>query len=380
MRVLIAPASFKGSLSATAAAEAMAEGATRAAVEGTLTLDLVPLADGGEGTVDAVRRARGGWLRSARVRDPLGRPVAASYLLLDDGTAVIEMAAASGLPLLAAHERDPLRASTHGTGDLMRAALDAGARRLTVGVGGSATVDGGAGMAQALGVRLLDADGHDLPPGGEALRRLARIDPTGLQPVFRDLEIDVLCDVQNPLVGPDGAAPVFGPQKGATPEMVVVLDSALANLGAILERDLGRPVAAAAGAGAAGGLAAGLVGFLGARLRPGIDVIMELLDVRRHIGDADLVLSGEGQLDGQTVGGKVIAGLAREAAAAGVPLVAVAGRVTPEARALYSRGLSAAFSLADGPRTLADCEAHAADLLSRATENAVRLWLVRPSP
>ena len=185
-----------------------------------LTLDLVPLADGGEGTVDAVQRARGGWRRSARVRDPLGRPVEASYLLLDDGTAVIEMAAASGLPLLAPHERDPLRASTHGTGDLMRAALAAGARRLTIGVGGSATVDGGAGMAQALGVRLLDADGHDLPPGGEALRRLARIDPTGLQPAFRDLEIDVLCDVQNPLVGPEGAAPVFGPQKGATPEMV----------------------------------------------------------------------------------------------------------------------------------------------------------------
>jgi glycerate kinase len=354
----------------------MALGVRRAAPDASaVTLDLVPLADGGEGTVDAVRRARGGALRPARVSDPLGRPVDASFLLLDDGTAVLEMAAASGLPLLAVHERDPMRASTDGTGELMRAALEAGARRLVIGVGGSATVDGGAGMVQALGVRLLDAQGRDLPPGGEALRRLAHIDLTGLQSQFRDLEIEVLCDVQNPLVGPHGAAPVFGPQKGATPAMVATLDSALARLGTVLERELGRPVAAAVGAGAAGGLAAGLAGFLGAALRPGIDVILDLLDVRQHVGAADLVLSGEGQLDGQTVGGKVIAGLARVVAAAGAPLVAVAGRVTPDAGALYGQGLTAAFSLADGPRTLDDCQEHAPELLARATENAMRLWL-----
>jgi glycerate kinase len=377
VHVLIAPAPFKGSLSAAAAAEAMVEGAHRAAQElgHPLELDVVPLADGGEGTVDAVQRARGGTLRHARVRDPLGRPIEAAYLLLDDGTAVLEMAAASGLPLLAPQERDPLRASTHGTGDLIAAALDAGARRLIIGVGGSATVDGGAGMAEALGVRLLDDAGHPLPPGGGALLRLAHVDLSGLHPGLREVESDVLCDVQNPLVGPHGAARVFGPQKGATPAMVETLDSALGRLGEVLERAVGRPLAQVPGAGAAGGLAAGLAGFLGARLRPGIDVILDLLDVPRRLRAADLALTGEGQLDQQTSGGKVIAGLALAAHEAGVPVVAIAGRVVPQARELYTRGLHAAFSLADGPRSLEECEAHGADLLARASENVLRLWL-----
>ena len=377
MHALIAPAPFKGSLSAAAAAEAMVEGARRAAHElgHPLALDVVPLADGGEGTVDAVQRARGGTLRYARVRDPLGRPIEAAYLLLDDGTAVVEMAAASGLPLLAAQERDPLRASTHGTGDLIAAALDAGARRLVIGVGGSATVDGGAGMAEALGVRLLDDAGHPLPPSGGALLGLAHVDLLALRPGLRDVEIDVLCDVQNPLCGPNGAARVFGPQKGATPAMVETLDAGLGRLGEVLEREVGRPLAQMPGAGAAGGLAAGLAGFLGARLRPGIDVILDLLDVPRRLRAADLALTGEGQLDRQTSGGKVIAGLARAADEAGVPVVAIAGRVVPQARELYTRGLRAAFSLADGPRSLEECEAHGAALLARASENVVRLWL-----
>jgi glycerate kinase len=377
VHALIAPAPFKGSLSAAAAAEAMVQGAHRAAQElgRSLALDVVPLADGGEGTVDAVQRARGGTLRHARVHDPLGRHIEAAYLLLDDGTAVVEMAAASGLPLLAPQERDPLRASTHGTGDLIAAALDAGARRLIIGVGGSATVDGGAGMAEALGVRLLDDTGDPLPPGGGALLRLAHVDLSGLHPGLREVEIDVLCDVQNPLVGPNGAARVFGPQKGATPAMVETLDAALGRLGEVLEREVGRPLAQMPGAGAAGGLAAGLAGFLGARLRPGIDVILDLLDVPRRLRTADLALTGEGQLDQQTSGGKVIAGLARAAHEAGVPVAAIAGRVVPEARELYTRGLCAAFSLADGPRSLEECEALGADLLARVSENVMRLWL-----
>lgn len=377
MRVLIAPASFKGSLSAAAAAEAIASGARRAArdLATDLDLDVVPLADGGEGTVEAVRRARGGALHEVRVRDPLGRPIAASYLLLDDGTAVLEMASASGLPLLSADERDPLRASTHGTGDLIAAAVAAGARRLVVGVGGSATVDGGAGMAQALGIRLLDAAGQELPPGGAALARLAEVDLAGLRPELRGLPIDVLCDVNNPLSGPRGAARIFGPQKGATPAMVETLDQALVRLGEVLERKLGLAIAGEPGAGAAGGLGAGLVAFLGARLQPGIEIIMELLDVPRRLEGVALVLSGEGQLDGQTAGGKVIAGLARAAQERGVPLVAIAGRVAPEAHELFAHGLSAAFSLADGPRTLAECERDGAALLARAAENVLRLWL-----
>lgn len=382
MRLLIAPASFKGSLSAADAAEAMAMGARRAAqaLERALNLDVVPLADGGEGTVDAVARARGGVRRVARVRDPLDRPIDAAYLLLDDGAAVIEMAAASGLPLLAPGERDPLRASTHGTGDLIAAAVEAGARRVVIGVGGSATVDGGAGMAEALGARLLDAAGQPLPPGGGALGQLARIDLSGLRSDVRGLEIDVLCDVRNPLTGPQGAARIFGPQKGATPAMVKMLDAALGHLGDLMARDLGIAVAAEPGAGAAGGLGAGLVAFLGAHLRPGIEVIMDLLDVPQRISTADLVLTGEGQIDGQTVGGKVIAGLVRVAHERGVPLVAIAGRVAPELEVLYARGLSAAFSLADGPRSLEECERDGAELLAHAAQNVLRLWLAARRP
>lgn len=377
MRLLIAPASFKGSLSATAAADAMAAGARSAAAQlgVSLILDIVPLADGGEGTVDAVQRARGGELRTATVRDPLGRPIVAAFLLLDDGTAVLEMASASGLPLLTTQERNPLAASTHGTGDLIAAALDAGARRLIIGVGGSATVDGGAGMAEALGATLWDADNRPLPPGGGALSRLTRVDLTGLRQDVLALPIDVLCDVRNPLAGPGGAARVFGPQKGATPAMVETLDAGLRHFGAMLERISGTPILTLPGAGAAGGLAAGLSALLGANLRPGIDVIMELLDVPARIKAADLVLSGEGQLDGQTADGKVIAGLIAASHEHGVALAAIAGRVTPEARVLLARGLTAAFSLADGPRSLDECEQYGAELLQRATENLVRLWL-----
>ena len=379
VRVLVAPASFKGSLSALAAAEAISAGARRAsaALGRSLVLDVVPLADGGEGTVEAVRQARGGSWRRASARDPLGRPVDAGYLLLDDGTAVIEMAAASGLPLLAANERDPLVASTHGTGDLMAAAAAAGAGRLVIGVGGSATVDGGAGMAEALGVRFLDTAGESLPRGGGALTRLSRIDVSGLSNRVRGLDVEVLCDVNNPLLGPLGAAAIFGPQKGATPAMVEALDAALYRLATVIDRDLGVSVVDMPGAGAAGGLAAGLVAFLDARLRPGIEVIMELLDVPGHMVGSDLVITGEGKLDGQTVGGKVIAGVARVAAGVGVPLVAIAGCVTPEASALYDRGVTASFSLADGPRSLEESERDVVELLQRVAENVVRLWLAR---
>lgn len=377
MRLVIAPASFKGSLSAAQAADALALGARQAARTMALALDLeiVPLADGGEGTVDAVRRARKGAYYTARARDPLMRPIDAGFLLLDDGAAVLEMAAASGLTLLVPDERDPLHASTHGTGDLMAAAAAAGARRLVIGVGGSATVDGGAGMAQALGIRLLDAEGLDLPPGGAALGNLAHVDVSGLAPIFRNLPIEVLCDVRNPLVGRLGAAEVFGPQKGAGPGDVQVLEAALHRLAHVVDRDLHLAIADLPAAGAAGGLAAGLFAFLGASLLPGIDVILDLLEFPGRLAGTDLVLTGEGQLDAQTSGGKVIAGLARLTAERGIPLVAIAGRVAPEARELYAAGLTAAFALADGPRSLDECRSAGAEMLARVSESVLRLWL-----
>ncbi|MGE5529189.1 MAG: glycerate kinase, partial [Patescibacteria group bacterium] len=264
MHIILAPDSFKGSLSARQAAEAMAAGARRAFPDAVLTL--VPMADGGEGTAEALLDATGGEKREITVCGPAGRPVRAFYGLLGDGkTAVLEMASASGLNLVPAGERNPLHTTTRGTGELILAALDAGARRVLIGIGGSATNDGGAGLAQALGYRLLDGDGRDLPPGGAALARLARLEAYGADPRLGSVEFVAACDVTNPLLGPEGASAVYGPQKGATPAMVAELDHALARFAEVVRRDLGLDVADMPGAGAAGGLGAGLVAFCRAR-------------------------------------------------------------------------------------------------------------------
>ena len=323
MRIVVAPQEFKGSLTAIQAAQAIADGLRRALPDAELVL--VPMADGGPGTVEAVVTAKGGRWQKTTVRGPLGATIDAAWGITDGDTAVIEMAAASGLVLMPEGQRDPRIASTYGTGQLIAAALAAGCRRIIVGMGGSATNDGGAGVAQALGARLLDDDARDLPPGGAALARLARIDVSGLDPRLRQARLFAATDVFNPLCGPQGASAVYGPQKGATPEMVRELDAALARYAAVLERDLGVRVLDVAGAGAAGGMGAGLVAFLGAEILPGAKLVADAVGLEQRMAGADLVIAGEGRLDSQTGFGKAPWEVARLAREAGLPVIAIAG-------------------------------------------------------
>jgi glycerate kinase len=326
MRVVVAPQEFKGSLTAREAAAAIADGVRDALPDAVI--DVVPMSDGGAGLVEAMLAARGGDLVTSSVHDPLMRPIAAAWgLVAPGGTAAIEMAAASGLVLLSAAERDPLAATTFGTGELIRAALERGCPQIIVGVGGSATVDGGAGAMQALGARLLDAHGRELPPGGGPLERLDRIDASTRAPRLAATEMLVACDVTNQLCGPRGAAAIFGPQKGASPAAVATLDAALRHLAAVVERDLGVDVVETAGGGAAGGLAAGLMAFAGATIAPGFDLVASAVGLEAKIVGADIVLTGEGRLDAQTAFGKTAAGVARMARVRGKPVAVVAGTI-----------------------------------------------------
>jgi glycerate kinase len=286
---------------------------------------------------------------------------------------VIEMAAASGLPLVPPERRDPRITTTWGTGELIRHALDQGCRRLLIGIGGSATNDGGAGMAQALGVHLLDAQGQELPPGGAALARLARIVADTLDPRLRDTIVQVACDVDNPLCGPNGASTIYGPQKGATPTMVRELDDALRHYASIVQRDLGVDVLDLPGAGAAGGLGAGLVAFLKAELLPGSRMVFDALHFDTHLAEADLVITAEGHLDTQTLRGKSVGAVATAARARGVPVIVVVGGVSNEEHLLYDMGISAIVPLPTHPMTLAEAMAEASPLVSRAAERALRL-------
>ena len=372
MRIVIAPNAFKGSLSALEAATAIGEGIRNAVPDAELVL--VPIADGGDGTVDALVAATQGERRTLRVRGPLGDPVDAEYGLIDGGsTAVIEMAKAAGLALVLKDKRDPRITTTYGVGELLQHAYDAGARHFVVGIGGSATNDGGAGMAQALGYHLLDERGLELPPGGLALKRLARIHVGGVHATWKRAEVEVACDVTNPLTGPRGASAVYGPQKGATPEMVAELDAALHHFAEIIRRDLGVDVEPLPGAGAAGGLGAGLMAFSGARLRPGAEMVMEALHLDERLTGAQLVITGEGRIDSQTARfGKGPAAVAHHAKNAGIPVVAIGGSIADETelRLLFD-GLEATVV---EPSALEDAMAQARPLLVRA---ATRLmWLV----
>ncbi len=375
MRIVVAPDSFKGSMTAAEAAQAMARGARRLWPEAEVIQ--VPMADGGEGTVQALVDATGGQRLTATVTGPLGEPVEAFFGILGDGeTAVIEMAAASGLPLVPPAQRNPLVTTTYGTGELIRLALDRGARRLIIGIGGSATNDGGAGMAQALGIRFLDAQGADLTPGGGALAQLDHIDMAGLDPRLKGFAITVACDVDNPLTGPRGAAAVFGPQKGATPEMVERLDQGLARLAEVMRRDLGRDVEQVPGAGAAGGLGGGLLGFLGATLRRGVEIVVEAANLPAKLAGADLCITGEGGTDFQTVRGKTPMGVAQAAKAHGVPVICISGGLGREYRQVYAVGIDAVTSMLPGPMALDEAMARGAELLEDATERALRLVAV----
>jgi glycerate kinase len=374
MRIVVAPDKFKGSLSASEAAEAIAHGV--AAVLPGADIDRVPMADGGEGTVAALVAATGGTIRDVVVSGPMGDPVSARFGLLGDGqTAVIEMAAASGLVLVPSAQRDPMRASTRGTGELIRAALAAGARRLIIGIGGSATNDGGAGMAQALGFRLLDAEGRELPPGGGALGQLDQIDASGRDRALDHLDVLVACDVDNPLCGPQGASAVYGPQKGATPAMVAALDRHLDHFARIIERDLGRSVRDLPGAGAAGGLGAGLVAFAGGRLGRGIDLVIQAVGLADRLRGAALCLTGEGALDASSAFGKTAVGVARLARSLGCPTFALAGTIGPGAKAVLNAGIDAFFTICPGPITRHEAVHRAPELLELAAEQAVRAFL-----
>ncbi|OJW23518.1 MAG: glycerate kinase [Planctomycetales bacterium 71-10] len=373
MRVVIAPDKFKGSLSAPQVVEAVARG-VRAAEPSTEIVG-VPMADGGEGLVDALAAAGGGEIRRARVTGPLGDPVDARFALFGDGTAAAEMASAAGLVLVPKDRRDPGKATTRGVGELLRAIVEAGARRIILGIGGSATNDGGAGMAQALGYRLLDAEGRDVEPGGFGLEALDRIEPAGGPDALRGVQVSVACDVTNPLCGPTGASAVYGPQKGATPEMVGRLDRALRRLADVVARDLHAEIADVPGAGAAGGLGGGLMAFAGGRLKPGIDLVIHAVKLRDKLDGADLCITGEGSLDAQSAYGKTAVGVARLACSLGVPTFALVGSIGDGAEACLNEGLDAYFPICPGPTTLDEAMARASDFLAAAAEQAMRGFL-----
>ena len=373
LRVVVAPDSFGGALDSVAVADAIAAGWLRA--RPTDQLLQAPMADGGEGTLAAVAAALGDRAerRSATVHDALERPVQAQWLLLDDGrTAFVEMAAASGLAQLATAERTSASArvaTTRGTGELVLAALEAGVDSIVLGLGGSATSDGGAGMLSALGVRFLDADGGDLAPGGAALSALARIDASGLDPRLAHLPIVVASDVTNPLAGPAGAAATYGPQKGADAATVSELDAALAIYGTAIEAATGRAVADLPGAGAAGGMGAALLGFTNATPRSGFEVVAEMAGLSAALDACDLVITGEGRADEQTLSGKTAMGVAVLAGGRGIPVVLLCGTLGPGSQALEVSGLFALIQpVADRPMTLAEAMADTERLLTNAGE------------
>ena len=377
MKIVIAPDSFKECLTAAQVAQAIETGLKQVLPDAMYVK--VPVADGGEGTLQSLVDATGGKLIEAMVTGPMGEPVPACFGLLGDGeTAVIEMARASGIELVPADQRNPLISTTAGTGELILSALDHGIKRMIVGIGGSATNDGGAGMMQTLGVRLLDRDGNDLPYGGAALAQLASIDARRMDKRLKSVEFIAACDVDNPLTGANGASAVFGPQKGASPEMVQQLDQALQHYARIIERDLAVGVEHQPGAGAAGGMGAALLAFLRAELQPGIDIVMEAVDLAGHMSGADLVITGEGRIDSQTAQGKTPVGVARIAKQFGLPVIALAGSVGSGVEAVYKRGIDALFPIVHGAVPLSEALAKGEENLTRAARNLARtLTLLR---
>lgn len=375
MRIIVAPDSYKGSVSAPDVAMAMERGILTVFPQAEVIRS--PIADGGEGLVDTLVESTGGLFRQKQVRGPLGEPVVARWGILGDGsTAVVEMAEASGLPLVPKERLDPLRASTYGTGELIEEVLGSGLTRLILGIGGSATNDGGSGAASALGVRFLDESGEELPPGGGSLSRLHAIDTNGLDPRLQDMEILVACDVDNPLCGPNGATAVFGPQKGVSPDMVPLLDSALYRYGKIAGQITGRNIMETGGAGGAGGLGAGLLFFTPATLRPGIEVVLEATDFPRHIINADLVIVGEGLTDFQTAFGKAPVGLAKMAKTHGVPVICLSGGLGKGYADVLSRGIDAVTATPARCMSLEECMAGGALIIQDATERLCRILRV----
>ena len=372
MKVVIAPDSYKGCLSALEVAKAMERGVL--SVFPSAEVRKIPIADGGEGTVAALVMATNGQLRQTEVTDPLGNKIIAHWGVLGDGrTAVIEMAAASGLPLVPKEKRDPRVTTTYGTGELIKAALAEGLAKIIIGIGGSATNDGGTGMARALGVRFLDAAGQEVAAGGGSLAEICQIDTTGLDPRLKNTEIVVACDVDNPLCGTRGASAVFGPQKGATPEMVQQLDAGLAKYASCARQATGRDVAEKAGAGAAGGLGAGLMFFTPAQLKPGVEIVLDAVGFSDIVRDADFVITGEGRTDFQTAFGKAPVGVAKVAKTHGAPVFCISGGLGEGADDVLAQGIDAVMSICDRPLSLEECMAAGAQLIEPAAARLSRI-------
>lgn len=375
MKIVIAPDSFKGSLTAKAVAENIKIGIER--VSKDMEIQCVPMADGGEGTVQSLVDATGGKIIEVEVTGPLLDKVDAFYGILGDGkTAVIEMAAASGLPLVSEEKRNPMITTTYGTGELIKHALDMGCRSIIIGIGGSATNDGGLGMAKALGVRFMDDAGVDIGHGGGSLSKLHTIDFSALDSRLKDCKITVACDVDNPLCGPRGATYVFGPQKGARGEMLEVLDRNLEHYAEIVKDTLCVDIKDIPGAGAAGGLGGGLMAFLNAKLQRGIDIVIEITKLEQNFKDADLVITGEGMMDYQTQYGKTPYGVAKAANKHCIPVIALVGQIGRNASVLYELGIDSIFSIVDGPMSLDNAIDNGAVLLQDAAERVMRLYRV----
>lgn len=370
-KLIFVPDSFKGSLSAQRVCQLMAQ-AAEAALPGMPCVS-IPIADGGEGTTDAFLAAAGGDRIPCTVTGPWGEPVDACYGRLPGDTAVIEMAAAAGLPLVG-HHKNPEKTTTCGVGQLILAALNAGAKEIILGLGGSATNDGGCGAAAALGVRFLDASGVAFTPTGETLHRIAAIDPAPARALLRDKRLRIMCDIRNPLCGPQGAAAVFGPQKGADAAMIRRLDAGLAHLAQIVLRDTGADMALLPGAGAAGGMGGGMAALLGGEMQMGIETLLDAVDFDRLLDDAALVLTGEGRLDSQSLEGKAVIGVSRRCAKKRVPCLALVGSYAGDLAPAYAAGLTAAFPLCAGPCSLAEAMENAEHSLLAAAKNALRLF------
>lgn len=374
MRVVVAPNALKGSLSPFEAAQAIARGVLAADADAAIVS--LAIADGGDGTSAVLCAARDGVTRETIVADPLGRPVRASFGLLDNGkTAVLDVATASGLALLESHERDPLVATSRGTGKLISAALDAGVESIIIGVGGSATVDGGAGLLAALGVALLDESGTPIASGGAGLARLSRIDLSRMHPALAHVKLRVACDVDSTLLGPHGAAHMFGPQKGASPEGVLELEQNLSHFADVIARTTGRDAKTVVSGGAAGGIAAGLYGVLGATLEPGIDLVLETVGFDQALQGADLVFTAEGFLDQQSLRNKGPCGVGRWAKRRGVPVIALAGGIADDVRPGDFSDFAGMFSICRRPMALQEAMQRAGELLESASESVMRALL-----
>ena len=371
MKIVIAPDSFKGSNSAAAVAGCIERGIRKVFPDAEIAA--VPIADGGEGTVEAVVVGGNGEYRDVTVTGPLGNRVTARYGLLKGQKAVIEMAAASGLPLVPEDRRNPLLTTTYGTGQLISDALDQGCREILVGIGGSSTNDAGLGMAQSLGFSFKDSEGKELGFGGGEMGKLELIDSNKADPRLSECRVSVACDVDNPLFGERGAAVVYAPQKGADPEMVALLDRNLRHFASVAREQMGRDVANIPGSGAAGGLGAGLILFCGAQLKSGIDAVLDIVSFEQYLESADLVITGEGKIDGQTAYGKVPVGIARRAREYNIPVLAIVGDIGEGAGAIYSHGIHGIMSTVNRAMPLSEAMRNSGALLEDAAERVMRI-------